>query len=302
MCHKNLTIQNLTCDRIDNDIGHFTSNMLLTCFNCNVSRKKESIYLGAFKKKDQNFSYLYKENLICVGSEEQKESFYKIRDKGICGGLSYVFNRYTKCNEDILQRTIYKNGEDGTFASGGYCLSPKEDALIVRACYGLDVNALYLGSYSSDYGMPVGEGKLVKQSKELTTKMILEKIMSGEYYGLVEFSAHVLETAEAYSYWCLVAPFAITKEINGQKKLSLYMECTDMLVHTELFKFYINHGIILDEIKSIIIYKKGHPLKDFSQMICNKRRGDNPLAGQLYKDVGNGGFGKMCQRNDKYSK
>ena len=278
----------MTLDRINNFKGHIEKNMLITCKKCNVSRKTKSIYLQEYQNKINAFAIKYKDNLMCVNSEKEKEIFFKLREKGIVGGPSMVFHRYHEVNKTKIRHTEYK---DGKFRLG-------KVGNKVKYINSNDANSLY--PYCYMYDMPCGEAKEINVEEGELIETI-QKIIKGEYYGFVECSLKV--NKKSYNKYCDFPPFFVTKEINGVPKLSSYMECEDVLVSTDLFLWYLaQKGIFCSDLKSVITYKRGQPFKEFVELSAEMRRDNkNPMAAAIWKLMANSSFGKMAQNNASYS-
>ena len=285
-CKLNNSVEEkmITLDRIDNFKPHIESNMLITCKSCNVSRKTGSIFEAEYWNKRSQFMDKYKNNLLCVMGEDHKDIFELMRNKGITGGPSMVFHRYHEVNKSRIQHTEYN---DGKFKIG-------EAHDLVKYICSMDANSLYPSVYMNF--MPCGVPELL-EIKEDTH----EKIMDDTLFGFVECSLKVKE--ESYNDYSDHPPFYITKEINGQKKLSSYMECEKILISTDLYKWYLSHsGIICTEITKMIKYNKSKPFEKFVLMGCDMRRDNtNPIAGDVWKLMLNSSFGKMAQNNHLYT-
>ena len=58
------------------------------------------------------------------------------------------------------------------------------------------------------------------------------------------------------------------------------MECSDLLIATTLFKWYMEQeGIVCDNISKVIIYYRYQPYKAFVELGCNMRREKNNRKG-----------------------
>ena len=107
-CWNNLTDEDWTLDRVDNNLGHNSGNCVLACNHCNVSRKKMSI--KKFYRQKALIRYSENHNLIHLIDEANKEVFYKLKNS-ICGGPSIVFHRYHEKDKTCIKRPVYENGE-----------------------------------------------------------------------------------------------------------------------------------------------------------------------------------------------
>ena len=290
-CHKKLTQKNLTFDRINNNFGHSDDNMVMSCESCNVTRKTGSLYLFEYYQRKADFEKEYQDVLMCTGGETEKDIYNLLRERGINGGPSIVFHRFHKCFETHIQHAMYDKINDEFYLG--------EKKGLVKFITSLDANALYSWAMSMD--MPCGRGRLLKIDEKNTKEKVLEKIMDDTYYGFVQFTAHV--DKDNYNKYAMFPPFFITQKINGQEKLSSYLDCEDMLAGTPLFKWYMSQeGIILDDIKLMILYNRAQPFKEFCKLAANMRRDKkNVTKAELWKLFVNACFGKFGQNNSKFS-
>ena len=88
-----------------------------------------------------------------------------------------------------------------------------------------------------------------------------------------------------------------------ERKLCSYMECSDLLIATTLFKWYMEQeGIVCDNISKVIKYNRYQPYKAFVELGCNMRRDkSNKMAAEVWKLMLNAAFGKMAQNNAAYA-
>ena len=143
--------------------------------------------------------------------------------------------------------------------------------------------------------MPCGVGEIIKADN------IKDQILNGELYGFVQCSMRV--TDDYINHYLEYPPFFVTKEIGKQKKLTSYLECKDVLINTELFKWYMSQpGIECTNIIQAIKYNRHSLYKPFVSLCAEMRRDkSNPIAGDLYKLFMNSFFGKMGQNNANYT-
>lgn len=97
------------------------------------------------------------------------------------------------------------------------------------------------------YDMPCGKARLIEGDSD----ELMHGICSDEYFGFVECSMCVKK--EHYNTYIDVPPFYVTKEIEGETKLSSYMECENVLISTELFKWYVSQHVLILKTSSVTI-------------------------------------------------
>lgn len=284
-CHKSL--KKFTLDRINNDLGHVESNMVITCKICNIGRKLGSIFIQEYNFKMNSFSKMYKDKLLCVLGDKHQDLFNLMRQKGVVGGPSMVFHRYHKTNETNIQHTIINENNEYDVQEAG-----KKVEFIASH----DANAMYPKAYSGD--MPCGEPTVITGK----TKQLIEEINNDIHYGFVYCSLKV--RTSHYEKYLEHPPFYVTKLVDGELKLTSYMEVEDMFIATDLFKWYINSpGIKCTNINQVVLFKRAQPFKTFVDMVAEKRRDpNNKLSAEIWKLASNSAFGKMGQNNNAYNR
>jgi len=130
-CHIGLNYRSWSLDRVNNNIQHTYNNCVISCVECNVTRKdmpfKQFYRSEAFKRYD-------KQNpLIHIIIEQNKLVFEKLKSN-MCGGLSLVFHRYHEKDVTNIQRCEYVNDKWELAEKGN----------LVKRIVGFDANALYL--------------------------------------------------------------------------------------------------------------------------------------------------------------
>ena len=225
--------ESCTLDRIDNYYGHVEANMVLSCLKCNITRKTGNIYAYTEKLRDSSFRFKYKNFLMCINSDKEKDLVDMMRSKGVVGGLSMPFHRYHEVNQTKIQHSEFRGwvGDILKYKIG-------KESGIVKYIASLDANSLYPWAYM--YDMPCGRAKKVEGKK----KDLIKKIMNDDLYGFVNCSLKVTETKEAYNKYIGFPPFPVTKDITVEEevtingtiqvvetqttKLTTYMNCEDV--------------------------------------------------------------------------
>ena len=237
-------------------------------------------YLWKVKDRNANFQ-LFK---------EYETLHQKYRDN-LVGGPSIVFNHYQ-------EKGITK------IRGGKFCESVK----------GFDANALYL--YALGGNMLVGDHKIVEYYPE-----ILDDVINDKFFGVVECNIRVPE--ELRDYFQEFTPIfknvdityndvseetkAQVKENYKSRKLIGSMFGTKMLFHTDLLKWYMKHGLIVDNVSLIVSYHKSRPFKSFMEEVSEARRKgdiskDYELIGDMNKLMGNSSYGGTIMNKLKHER
>ena len=161
-CWKSCDDTNWTLDRINNDYGHDSNNCCISCIDCNLQRNDQ--FYSVFYRKKALVRYSYKNPLIYLIDEKNKEVFYKLKNS-ITGGPSIVFHRYHEANETKIKRPIYENGE---WKEG-------EEGKVVQNITGFDANALYLWCIGNE--MPCGRLSYTEYVKEFDSSRTLMDLL-----------------------------------------------------------------------------------------------------------------------------
>jgi hypothetical protein len=172
-CACDLSLQNfkkLSFDRIDNDIGHVNSNLVVSCFNCNVSRKIVPFCTFLARSKPKRVHEVHPQ--IITIDEPNKDVYYSLK-KSIAGGPSIIFSRYSKVGVTKITKARYSTEAAWHLKESGELCKPEVDlndfefrekgfylqkGTICLNIVGLDANALYVWAQSQV--MPCGKLEL----------------------------------------------------------------------------------------------------------------------------------------------
>ena len=148
---------------------------------------------------------------------------------------------------------------------------------------GFDANSLYL--YCSGQKMPCGKGEYVEIENPKDSgaiKDLCDKVMKDELFGFLQVDTHVpdelLEKFNEFSPLFIVD--SIPKEqipqhmkdyqertgrsmIRGTKKLLGVNGATDILLYTQMLKWYFSHGLTVTAIHKYLKYVSRKPFSWF---------------------------------------
>ncbi|GMF35020.1 unnamed protein product [Phytophthora lilii] len=163
LCYCQLTADTASADRINNNLGHIDSNILISCVKCNSARKDMS--RGVFRyKKLLEFNL---DILVYLIDREEKDIYAKMKSN-IAGGPSIIFNRYAKRNETRIR-------------GGKVC----------KKIIGYDANALYLWALGNE--MPCGRLTTVEAYEG-----IIDDINADKIFGFLECDIHTPDHLKEY--------------------------------------------------------------------------------------------------------
>lgn len=75
------------------------------------------------------------------------------------------------------------------------------------------------------------------------------------------------------------------------------------MVHAELLAFYLDRGLILEDVHYLYVFEQDYTLRDYVQNNIEKRRHTNSeVMKTLYKLLNNSLYGKTCENVNKYRK
>ena len=302
-CWKKCTNDNWSLDRINNDIGHNTNNCVISCVECNKFRSDE--FFNVFNRRKALIRYSYKNPLIYLIDEENKQVFYEFKNN-ICGGPSIVFHREHEVNKTFIKRPIYENGE---WKEG-------KEGKMIKSIYGDDANALYLGCIGKN--MPCGKLKY-EEYEGGNINTFLEY-----FYGFVKVDIHTPE--ELKNYFGEFPPIFKNVEYDENAVMGDYMSKfyddkkekritrklissyfgEGVLIKSDRLKWLIKKGLIVSKIHGYIECQEGHIFQKFADKVSEERRkGDlNPkykIIGDMWKNVGNSAFGRTGMNKSKFS-
>ena len=336
LCGERFTTENKpTLDRINNDIGHEITNCKLACVECNKLRSREDADITRLRIQLKQYCKLH--NLPTLINDD--DEYRTLRD-GIVGGLSNVGHRVNIKGETKINKLHYDE-ENNTVVS-------RDTNNIQTGIIGLDFNSLYPSCFSSTthefiryHGhkmyMP---GSFIRRitDKQQCINIIKSNSRFSENPNYVFIADVKLRCPrEKINNFINFPPvFRHIKITNNEETLGKYMHAymkrnkfigidkeTDILTqlidtHNEYMTFnnyylwfLLDHGIELEDVKSVSLYSAHTGFNKFVNEFMNKRLTSNNQL--FYKLILNGSFGydgintehymslKLCDENKAYS-
>jgi len=293
-CSTNLDISNFSMDRMNCDKNHNYKNCVSSCTDCNKSRSNTPFLKVLYNQFVQKYYQSKKSDMIQLFDENNKSGFYLLK-KNMVGGPSIVFHHYHE-----VGKTYIKNSKN-----------------IMKKGFGYDANALY--PYCLSLDMPTGRCKHLE--KNLTDQNEIKEynkyLTSDKFAGFIEIDIETPE--ELKEQFKEFPPIFKNTEIdtavhdigefnknkmkemgikdNKSKKLISTYGGKNILVNKSLYKWYLNHGLIISKIHSVLEYEKELPIfKSFVDTIADNRRlGDTDKTKKSFADeyklIGNSAVG-----------
>ena len=158
---------------------------------------------------------------------------------------------------------------------------------------------------------------------KMTEKEIMEAVMSGKLYGLVECDIHVPEEIRpVFAEMCpIFKNVDITKDDIGnfmksvaekhgmmkspRRSLIGSMFGDKIVIITPLLKWYIHHGLVLTKIHQVVEYSPQRCFQQFGQAVSDARRAgdtnkDMAIIADTMKLIGNSSYGKTITNKEKH--
>ena len=149
-------------------------------------------------------------------------------------------------------------------------------------------------------------------SGKITKDIIIDKVISGELFGLVQCDIEVPEHLK--SYFSELTPIFKNVEV-GREHISSHMKdyCIDnklltqprrtligsyfgkaILLSTPLLAWYLDHGLIVTDIQQVVEYEPQTCFKDFADSVTSARREgarntESSILVDTFKLLGNSG-------------
>lgn len=209
------------------------------------------------------------------------EVLYHKYKNNLVGGPSIVFNHYHERNKTLIRNKTS-----------------------CKKILGYDANALYLRAIGQN--MLCGDHKVVEPYT-----ILINDVENGNFFGVVECDIKVPDNL--LDYFSEMAPIFKNIEITfddishetkqqvnpnyKNKKLVGSMFGKKMLFHTDLLRWYIRKGSIVNNVTYAVQYEKKSPFKTVVEEVSDARRaGDRDVnykvRGEMMKLMGNSSYGK----------
>ena len=330
LCGEHFTPTNRpTLDRIDNDIGHELSNCKLACAECNKLRKRDDPKITSLRINLKKYCKI--NHLPTLINDE--EEYYSLRNN-ITGGLSNVMHRYNIKGETHINKFRFELNKG---------IISYDTPNVMTHIVGVDFNSLYPSSFSStkhDFnkyhgGIMYMPGSFVRR---ITDKQKCLNIINSKTRFQPEpkflFKAEVKlscpkcklnyfinfppifrniniknteETIGSYMYNYLQQNKLATIDKEERKLTMLVDTCGEYMTFSNYYLwFLLDHGLVLDDVKSVSIYEAQKGFGEFVSTFMSKRQ--NILSGlekgseKFYKISMNGSYGYDGMNTEKYAK
>jgi len=292
LCYEPLTKKTASADRINNLRGHEDGNILMTCTSCNTARKNMPITLIRQRKRLE-----FNAERLTHSIDEKQKQVYDLMQSNIVGGPSIIFNRFAKAG-----MTRIRGGK------------------LVQKVIGLDCNGLYLWCLGQQ--MPCG-----RLTMEEPYEGVVGDILAGTQFGFLEVD---IETPEHLKdHFSEMSPIFKNIEVDptpevigehmancnstrdnpakkSRKLIGSYFG-KKILIYAPLFKWYLEHGLVVTKVHSFVKCSAARPFEKFTEMVSDARRkGDTDKSKAVIADsmklVGNSAFGKSGINQTKHKK
>ena len=127
-------------------------------------------------------------------------------------------------------------------------------------------------------------------------------------YGFYEVDIEVSQTDEEYNKFLEFPPlFKNCKLTDGSRKLISCMSAKKILLYYPLLQWYLEHGLSVTKVYSMIHCRKCQIFKDFGELVSDERRkGDADkkyaVIGNEMKNIGNSAYGRTSMNKAKHNK
>ena len=329
LCGEHFTNTNKpTLDRINNDLGHEFDNCELSCPECNKLRKKDDAKVTRLRIQLKKFCKI--QNLPTLINDE--EEYYSLRN-GITGGLSNVMHRVNIKDETHINKFRYEENKVISYDTPN----------IMTHVVGVDFNSLYPSSFSStkhDFNkyhggimyMP-GSFLMKINDKKKCREIILSKarFQPNPKY-LFKADVKLSCPKEKINYFINFPPiFRNVNITNNEETIGSYMynymkdnrlasidkeeRKLTMMIDTKgeymtfsnyYLWFLLDHGLVLDDVKSVSLYTCHTGFHEFVSTFMKKRQ--DIISGvehgneKFYKISMNGSYGYDGMNTEKFSK
>lgn len=156
-----------------------------------------------------------------------------------------------------------------------------------------------------------------------TEQQILERIESGELFGLVECDIHVPETLkEKFGEMSPIFKNVMVSRNDISEHMKEFVKDTDhlktpqrmligsmfaekILLFTELVRWYLKHGMKVTKIYGVYSYKRSSIFRRFGESVSDARREgdsdpDKALLADMAKLIGNSVYGKTITNKERH--
>jgi hypothetical protein len=275
-CHE-VVINSWTLDRLDCSLDHCYGNCIIACADCNCARGNRSYHSFYIQAQKRRFNQVSPQVFVIGGTNAA--TMYHLIKNNMVGGPALVFHRYHEVGKTRIQRC-------NKTINGWEQAAP---GALVQSIQGIDANNLYVWCVAQE--MPCGVLEYLEGPFDPVALPALP-------FGFVEVDIHVPDQQRFSEF----AP--IFKHVNGQLVSSFFGE--RILVYTPLLQWYVDHGLVVTAIYSVIAATPGSPFKGFADEIANARREADRTGNSLMADCakfdGVSAVGRSAMDTSKFTK
>jgi hypothetical protein len=235
------------------------------------------------------------------------EKAYNYLKPAVTGGPSIVFTRYHEAGVTRIRSHQHPN------------------AKLCQRVVGYDSNALYPSTMLQD--MPAGEEAVIEIAYPKAAWLLTSvraRVLSGQLFGFVKCKIGVPRTL--WKKFEEMPPLFINRKVpeaavppeminyltqtgrkrSSTKKLLGVLEADDILLYTPLLRWYLQHGLELQAVDTIILYRPEKCMAWFvNEVTAARRLGDTdknkaPLA-DIFKLLGSSCYGKFIEALERHT-
>ena len=338
LCGEHFTNSNKpTLDRIDNSKGHELRNCLLACAECNKLRKRDDPKINRLRIQLKKYCKLnHLPTLINDATE-----YYSLRDN-MTGGISNVLHRVNIKGETLINRFRYVSSSEGkddkvlsidtdnvqTHILGidFNSLYPSTSASIKH-----DFNRYHGGIMYMPGGFIMRIDATTKQLKSRCISIITSKsrfdanpkyLFKAEvklkcpkskinyFINLPPIFRNInikndRQTIGSYMYDYMKKNNLISIDKEERKLTMLIDTCDEYMTFSNYYLwFLLDHGLILEDVRSVSLYEAHTGFNEFSTTFAKLRQEnlDKRDLQKFYKMTMNGSFGYDAINTSKFSK
>lgn len=306
-CESELCYDTWTMDRINNNKSHDYDNLVSCCKKCNSSKANKPMMEFYRKKQLEIYSNENEDKLIFLNTNPVVFDLFK---SNLIGGPSLVFHRYHEKGVTYINKVRYSKNR------GFYYID--ERTHLVKKIVGYDANSLYPWGMMQDHLC----GKLEYRTAEELAKdgidwdHVKEQTLNEEFFGCCEVDIEVPK--KLWNKFTEFPPLFIHADVNTRNcgeytdrlinhlgrtnklyrhkidsKLISSLKATKVLIMTPLLKWYLEHGLVVTKLHSVIEAQRGKPMKDFIDWGADQRR----LGDQEVEVINEKGEKVKCKPN-----
>ncbi len=336
LCKEHFTnVNKPTLDRIDNDIGHELSNCKLACVECNKLRKRDDPKITSLRIQLKKFCKL--NHLPTLINDEQE--YYSLRNN-ITGGLSNVQHRYNIKGETHINKFRYDAINNKVLSYDTPNIMTHVVGVDFNSLYPSSFSSTKHDFNKYHGGIMYMPGSFVRridvkdnQSKQKAIDIITSKTrFQPNPKHLFIAKVKLVCPASKINYFINFPP--VFRNINikneesvigsymysylqehklasldkEERKLTMLLDTYGeyMTFSNYYLWFLLDHGLVLEDVKSVSIYEAHTGFREFVTTFMKKRQ--DIIAGKsngnekFYKISMNGSYGYDGMNTEKFCK